>query len=179
MPKSRKRPSGKAKKAKAETRTRPGTDGSRSSWGTVPRATYGRTRPAPPPGRQWPTFDESPWLTWTAFSAQRAATPEERAGLGLPPAGLTPEGLTPDMQLALVEITPWCIAPGWVDTPLTDQRAEWTSLAAEATLSGTSVAGLVKELADLEERGLVRWDQGPQAAVLAASLDHALRRLGW
>ena len=170
MPKSRKRPSAKAKKAH---RQRPGTEEGRSSWTTVPRATYGQTRPAPPPGRQWPTFNESPWLTWAAFSALREVTPEERAELGLPPSGLTPEGLTPDMQLALVEITPWRIAPGWVGEPLADRRAEWTSLAAEATMSGNSVDGLVEELADLEERGLIKWDQEPQTALLAANLDDA------
>ena len=59
-------------------------------------------------------------------------------------AGLTPEGLTLDMQLALVEGTPWYIAPGWAGPWQADQRAEWTSLAAEATLSPTSVAGLVE-----------------------------------
>ncbi|TVZ06304.1 hypothetical protein EAS64_02410 [Trebonia kvetii] len=84
------------------------------------------------------------------------------------------------MQLALVEITPWRIAPGWVDAWQSDQRTEWTSLAAEATLSGTTVAGLAGELSGLEDRGLLRWDQGRQAAVLAAGLDdaNALRRLG-
>jgi hypothetical protein len=174
MPKSRKRP---AAKAKAARRQRPGTGTGRSRWPTVPRATYGQLRPAPPPGKQWPTFSEPPWLTWAAFSALRDATREERIELGLSPEGLTPEGLTPDMQVALVEIAPWRIAPGWVDSPLTDQRAEWTSLAAEATGSGKSVAGLVEELADLEERGLVRWDQENQTAVLAANLDKTLKYL--
>lgn len=177
MPKSRKRRSTKDKKARMKSRPRPDTEESRSAWSTVPRATYGRTRPAPPPGAQWPTFNASPWLTWTAFSALRAATPQDRARLGVPPAGLTPGGLTPDMQLALVEITPWYIAPGWAGPWQADQRAEWTSLAAEATMSGTSVAGLVEELSDLEERGLITWNQEPQAAVLAASLDDALRHL--
>ena len=177
MPKSRRRPCAKDKKAKTKSPPRPGAEESRSSWSTIPRATYGRTRPAPPPGTQWPMFAGSPWLTWAAFSALRAATPEERTGLGMPPTGLTPGGLTPDMQLALVEITPWYIAPGWAGEWQADQRAEWTSLAAEATLSGTSVAMLVNEMCDLEERGLLTWDQEPQAALLAANLDDALRYL--
>jgi hypothetical protein len=88
-----------------------------------------------------------------------------------------PGGVTPEMQLAFVEVTPWRIAPGWVIEPLSDPQAEWTSLAAEATLSGSSVAGLVEELADLEERGLIKWDQEPQAALLAADLDGARRYL--
>lgn len=175
MPKSRKR---SAAKAKAVSRQRPGTREGRSPWMTVPRTTYGQVRPAPPPGRQWPTFNESPWLTWAAFSALRKATPEERAELGMPPAGVTPEGLTPDMQLALVEIAPWRIAPGWADAPLSDRRAEWTSLAAEATLSGNIVADLVEHLADLEERGLIKWDQEPRTALLAANLDEALKHPG-
>ena len=119
-------------------------------------------------------FAGSPWLTWAAVSELRAATSEERAGLGLP---LTPGGLTPDMLLALVEITPWFIAPGWVDAWQADPRAEWTSLAAEAPLVGTSVAMLVKEMFDSEERGIITWEQEPQAALLAANLDDALRYL--
>jgi len=82
MPRSRKRRSAKDKKARMKSRPRPDTAAGRSSWSTVPRATYGRTRPAPPPGTQWPAFVESPWLTWAAFSALRAASPEDRAGLG-------------------------------------------------------------------------------------------------
>lgn len=44
-------------------------------------------------------------------------------------------------------------------------------------MSGNSVAGLVEELADLEESGLIKWDQEPQTALLAANLDDALKRM--
>jgi uncharacterized protein YjiS (DUF1127 family) len=176
MPKSKKRP---AAKAKAVRRQRPGTRTGRSQSSTIPRATYGQVRPTPPPGRQWPAFSAPPWLTWAAVvSALQESSAEELADLGLSQTGVTPEGLTPDMQVALIEITPWRIEPGWADAPMADQRAEWTSLAAEATGSGQSLAGLVEELADLEERGLVRWDQERQTAVLAADLDKAMKHLG-
>lgn len=174
MPKSRKRPTAKAK---TTIRRRPTTGEDRSPWTTIPRATYGQERPAPPPGREWPAFDESPWFTWTVLSELPDATPEERAELGLSPDGLTPEGLTPDALLALIEISPWRIAPGWADTPLTDRRAEWTSLAAEATQTGNAVADLVAELVGLEERGLLKWDREPQTALLAANLAEALSYL--
>jgi hypothetical protein len=171
MPKSRKRP---AAKAKAARRRLPGPGTGGSPWPAVPRAAYGRERPAPPPGAEWPEFNDSPWFTWAVISALRDATPEERAELGLPPTGDAPGGLTPDIQLALIEIAPWRIAPGWAGEPLTDQRAEWTSLAAEATGAGKNVAGLAEELTDLEERGHLRWDQEHQAALLATDLGKTL-----
>lgn len=133
----------------------------------------------PPPGRQWPPFGEAPWITWAVFRALCDASPEERVRRGLPADGCTPEGLPPEGQLALVEITPWRIAPGWAEDPLADERAEWTCLASEATSCGYSSPGqAAEELADLEDQGLLQWDGDAQAALLAADLDRALLYAG-
>ncbi len=67
-------------------------------------------------------------------------------------------------QLALAEVTPGRIAPE------SDTRAEWTSLAAEATGCGKSIPELAEEMADLEERGFLRWDQEHQTAELASRM---------
>jgi len=91
---------------------------------------------------------------------------------------LPPEGLTPEQLLTLVEITPWRIATGWVESPPSDPRTEWTTLACESDSAGQSVAEFVVEAAEWEARGLLRWDQENQTAELAAALDTALQYAG-
>src|SRR5216683_3859044 len=105
MPKSRKRPAAAAKASAARLRQPDGGSAGAPRWSTVPRATYGRSRPAPPPGKEWPRFSGAPWHTWMAMQAMQDCTPT---------------------QLALAEVTPWRIAPE------SDARAEWTSLAARS-----------------------------------------------
>ena len=143
MPKSRKRPAAAAKASAARLRQPDGGSAGAPRWSTVPRATYGRSRPAPPPGKEWPRFSGPPWHTWMAMQAMQDCAPT---------------------QLALAEVTPWRIAPE------SDARAEWTSLAAEATGCGKSIPELAEEMADLEERGFLRWDQEHQTAELASRM---------
>ena len=95
-----------------------------------------------------------------------------------PPEESTPEGLTSEQLLTLVEITPWRIAPGWVKSPLPDPRSEWTTLACESHSAGQTIAEFVEEAADLEDRGLLRWDQEHQTAELAADLHATLHYAG-
>jgi hypothetical protein len=83
-----------------------------------------------------------------------------------PPEKPTPEGLTSEQLLTLVEITPWRIAPGWVDSPLSDPRTEWTTLACESHEAGQTIAEFVAEVTELEARGVMRWDQEHQTAKL-------------
>lgn len=150
---------------------RGGRPGDGHAWATGgrrhnhPGCCAGPSRPAPPPGREWPTFELSPWVMWAAMS--QLAREE-----------LPPEGLTPEQLLTLVEITPWRIATGWVESPPSDPRTEWTTLACESDSAGQSVAEFVVEAAEWEARGLLRWDQENQTAELAAALDTALQYAG-
>jgi len=96
----------------------------------------------------------------------------------LPPEESIPAGLTSEQLLALVEITPWRIAPGWVESPLSDPRTEWTTLAGESHGAGQTIAEYVEAAAELEARGLLRWDQEHQTAELAADLPDALQYSG-
>jgi len=95
-----------------------------------------------------------------------------------PPEESTPEGLTSEQLLTLVGITPWRIAPGWVESPLSDPRTEWTTLACESRGAGQTIAEYVEEAAELEARGLLRWDQEHQTAELAADLRATLHYAG-